>query len=162
MVRRKKAKTASLVLTGLILLLQCFDVSVNAVGLCGGSSISTRMLYSFFHANFFHAVFNCWCMLSVVFAYDISLVGLLTAYAIACTFPVDMVSPRALPTIGLSGVCYALMGRVAFSVSLKWEYRLYILSYLTVGFLFPAFNGWLHLYCYIVGLFVGYLNKPVR
>ena len=33
--------------------------------------------------------------------------------------------------------------------------------YISVGFLFPLVNGWLHLYSYVAGLFVGVLNMPM-
>ncbi len=162
MVRKKESKITSLVLTASILLLQCFDVPLGSVGLCEGSSISARLLYPFFHANIFHAALNCWCMLSVVFLFDVSVAGLLTAYAIAVSVPLGLFPCNTIPTVGLSGVCYALMGRVVFLVGARWKYNFYVLSYIAIGFLFPSLNGWLHLYCYIAGSFVGLLNKPLK
>lgn len=162
MVRRKEAKIASLVLTVAVLLLQCLDVPLENVGLSGDSPVYARFLYPFFHANMLHAAINCWCLLSVVFIYDVSLAAMAVSYLVAVLYPIGFFSPDALPTVGLSGVCYTLMGRVAFCVRERWKYQLYMLSYIAVGFLLPGFNGCLHLYCYIAGLLVGFLNKPIR
>lgn len=162
MVRRKEAKIASLVLTVAVLLLQCLDVPLGNVGLSVDSPVYARFIYPFFHANMLHAAVNCWCLLSVVFIYDVSLASLALSYLVAVLYPIGFFSPDALPTVGLSGVCYTLMGRVAFCVRERWKYQLYVLSYIAVGFLLPGFNGCLHLYCYIAGLLVGFLNKPIR
>lgn len=161
MVRRKEAKTTALVLTAIILLIQCFNVPVESVGLYRDSSILGRMLYPFFHGNILHAAINGWCLLSVVFMYDISLTGLLISFVISACPPQCILS-QDVYTVGMSGMCFALMGRIAFSVKYRIKYQMHIVSYLLLGFLFPSVNGWLHLYCYIAGLLVGFLNMPIR
>ncbi|MCU6767838.1 rhomboid family intramembrane serine protease [Barnesiella propionica] len=168
MVRRTKAKTAVLVLAVIIIVLHSVGISPECVGIYKGSAVFTRFIYPFFHATWLHTLLNMWCLISLVFNYNISLYSLIIAYMITISFPVDtfnlILGPGnfLLPTVGFSGICFALMGRVALFVKKKWLFQSWIWVYIIIGFLFPASNGWLHLYCYSVGLFAGYLNKPVR
>lgn len=169
MVREASAKTASLALAAGVVLLYIAGVSPDEYGLCVGSPFLCRLTYHVFHASFLHAALNAWVFLSVVFLFDISLVQILTAFVVASSFPADTIyhlMPCAdtllLPTIGLSGVCYALMGRISFMVARKWYYQGWMAFYIGVGFLFPNVNGWIHLYCYLVGVLLGYINKPTK
>ena len=132
-----------------VILLYFLGLEAEKYGLCVGATLFQRLSFHFFHASFLHAALNAWVLLSVVFLFDISIYPIITAFIIA-------------PTIGLSGVCYALMGRIAFMVAKKWEYQGWMAFYIGVGFLFPNMNGWIHLYCYLVGMLVGFLNKPLR
>ena len=162
MVRRKEAKIAALLVVGLSLILCFLDVPLEKVGICRNGSFYTRMTYHFFHASLLHWFANAWCLLSLFFIYEMSLRHMLSAYIIAsivpmCLFP----SSFSVPTVGLSGICFALMGRVALYVDKKLYYQAWLLFYLAVGFLFPGSNGWLHLYCYAAGMFVGFINKPL-
>ena len=87
------------------------------------------------------------------------------AYVIAVTVPVDTLGSFiniASPTVGLSAVVFVLFGSISFEVVRKWYYQGWMLLYLVVGFLFPNTNAWLHLYCYLAGLLVALLNKPVK
>ena len=169
MVREAQAKTASLVLAAGVVILYFLGVNAEEYGLCVGATLLQRLSFHFLHASFLHAALNAWVLLSVVFIFDISIFPILTAFIIASTFPINFLHdlmPCAetllLPTIGLSGVCYALMGRVAFMVQKKWTYQAWMAFYIGVGFLFQNMNGWIHLYCYLVGLVIGFLNKPLR
>lgn len=167
MARETAAKAAALAISALtIILCVGFDASADRVGLYPGALFVNRFTYHFFHVSFLHVLLNAWCLLSVVFLYDISWLTLLGAFLMAASFPVDSLSvilPCAfsLPTIGLSGVCYALMGRIAFMTERKIYYQLWLWFYIALGFAFPNVNGWLHLYCYLVGLFIGFINKPL-
>lgn len=169
MVREAKAKAASLMLAAGVILLYFLGLDAEKYGLCVGATLFQRLSFHFFHASFLHAALNAWVLLSVAFLFDISIYPIITAFVIASAFPINFLHdlmPCAetllLPTIGLSGVCYALMGRIAFMVAKKWEYQGWMAFYIGVGFLFPNMNGWIHLYCYLVGLVVGFLNKPLR
>ena len=89
---------------------------------------------------------------------------MLGAYLIAVTIPVDTLAPFLPfdnPTVGLSGVVYVLFGSISFDVLRKRYYQCWMLFYITVGFLIPNTNAWLHLYCYLCGLIVALLNKPI-
>lgn len=159
--KKKAGKISALVISILVfcLALQHVD-NWEAVGIYSGCGLTCRVLYTFYHANLLHALLNAWCLLSVVFIYDTSVWRLLIAYIIACTIPVVCLSD--VPTVGLSGVVFALFGSISFEVERKAYYQLWMLAYLFVGFLFPNTNAWVHLYCYIVGLLVALLNKPVK
>lgn len=163
MVRRKEAKITALLVVGFSLILCFLDVSFPDVGIFREGRQYARLTYHFFHVSVLHWFANAWCLLSLFFIYEMSLKNLLTAYVFAslvpmCVFPA---SSFAVPTVGLSGVCFVLMGRIALFVERKLYYQAWLVFYLAVGFLFPGSNGWLHLYCYIAGLFVGFLNKPL-
>lgn len=164
--KRKKEKITALLISAVVVLLPLLvSLEWNEVGIYSGCRLYGRLLYSFFHANILHAVLNAWCLLSLVFIYDISYWRMLLAYIIAVTVPVDILDSfinMAAPTVGLSAVVFVLFGSISFEVVRKWYYQGWMLLYLVVGFLFPNTNAWLHLYCYLVGLLVALLNKPVK
>ena len=119
-----------------------------------------RLTYHFFHANALHLFLNLWCFLSCVFLADMSAGKLFAAYFIACTAPA--LSP--VPTVGFSGVCFALLGFVLWKSRNKLEYNAYVL----LGIVLPlvvvphALNNLLHLYCYAVAVILGALQRLRR
>lgn len=159
--KKKAGKISALIVAILVFILaiQCTQ-DWSAVGIYSGCGLSCRLLYPFYHANLLHAILNAWCLLSIVFIYDTSIWRLTLAYIIAVTIPSLFLS--VIPTVGLSGVVFALFGSISFEVGRKLYYQLWMLAYLAIGFLFPNTNAWVHLYCYIVGLLVALLNKPVK
>lgn len=163
---RKVEKTAAVVVALSVTALSFVHVADwSAVGICASCPLSNRLLYPFFHAGFLHALLNAWCLLSVVFIYDVSYLRMLFAYVAAVTVPVDTLGtflPLDSPTVGLSGVVYVLFGTISFEVAHKRYYQLWMLFYIAVGFLFPNTNAWLHLYCYLCGLAFACLNKPIN
>lgn len=166
MVRRKVEKTAALILAALIMALSlvsvfCSGPDWSAVGVFRGASMLSRLGYSFFHASVLHAALNAWCLLSIVFLYDVSWRRLLVAYLVAVCVP-DFALSSLCPTVGLSVVCFALLGLVASEARNKLFYNFCIIFYLFFGFLLHFINGWIHLYGYIAGLLVGVLVMPVR
>lgn len=177
MVRNEKAKTAALVLTAgvFVISLLCHDMTALDVAVCEDASVPARLSYSFFHASAVHALINCWCLLSVVFIYDVSITYLFIAYAIAVCFPVNTLSAifpiAGEPTVGLSAVCFALFGMVFFQLKRKLYFTAWLLSLITIGCVLPPLcslvgisvtypNSIIHIYSYVVGLFVGFLNSP--
>ena len=185
MVRTAKTKTTTLVLVSICLIVSVLTSVLNGFpiekfGICKGSPILARLAYSFFHASIPHALINCWCLLSIVFIYDISLSSLIIAYITAVTFPIDTIAatvPHAsewgVPTVGLSAVCFSLLGQVAFQVRRKRLFHTWVLSFITIGFILPPLcsvcgyaiatpNNILHIYCYVAGLLVGFLNSPAH
>ena len=168
MVRQKEAKNTALVTAVVIMLMSftyLFDWSrgilppLPEVGVAVGSSVSARFLYSFFHASPVHAVVNAWCLLCIVFLYDVSVWRLLTAYIVAVAVPGFLLSE--VPTVGLSCVCYFLLGSLIFEVKRKLYFLSCMALYIAVGFLFPSVNALIHLYGYLAGLVVGLLNAPM-
>lgn len=169
MVREKNAKIASLACSAGVIILYFCGLSVAQYGIGVGASFMQRLSFHFFHASALHVFMNVWVFLSVVFIFDLSLWSIITAFIIGSLFPCDTLyaifpsmESLLLPTVGLSGVCYALMGRVAFMVQRKWYYQAWLCFYIGLGFLFPNMNAWIHLYCYIAGMGIGLLNKPLK
>lgn len=145
---------ASVILSSLIYIPDWMTVGISTD--CG---ILQRFGYSFFHTSFIHAAINTWCFISILFLYDVTWRRMTAAYIIAVTVPEFVLSP--VPTVGLSAVCFALLGLIAFQVKRKLYYNGCIALYITLGFLFPLVNGWLHLYSYVAGLIVGLLTMPI-
>lgn len=159
--KKKAAKAMSLLVSILVFCLSLQDMTDwYAVGIYTGCGLGCRMLYPFYHANVLHAILNAWCLLSVIFIYDISLWRFFLSYIIAVTIPSFCLS--GIPTVGLSGVVFALFGSISFEVQRKAYYQLWMLAYLVAGFLFPNTNALVHLYCYMAGGAVALLNKPVK
>lgn len=165
MVRETKTKTFTLFLTVAILIIAIFApcnsgiASSSLATLHPGCSCIDRLLYPFFHASFFHAALNCWCLLSLVFAYHISIHMLALAFVVASSVPSIIIGG---PTVGLSGICFFLMGRCSFLAQRTLLYHFYCIFYLAIGFLFPACAASLHLYSYICGFFIGWLNSTTK
>lgn len=182
MVRGKKAKTASLTLVAICLILSLAQLAapvpsafpLGLVAIHAGCGLLPRLLYSFFHASLLHCLINSWCLLSVVFYYDLPLSALLTSYLIAATVPAHLTSYISLlpsDTVGLSGLCFALMAQASFRASRKLFFHTWIAGFLAFSSLVPYLcsvcgygiatpNTPLHIYCYVVGLMVGFLNSP--
>lgn len=159
--RKKNGKVSALILAILVLCLALQGVKDwYAVGIYTGCGLCCRLSYPFCHVGIVHALLNAWCLLSVVFIYDISLSRLCLAYIISVFIPSICLS--ATPTVGLSGVVFALFGSISFEVERKAYYQLWMLAYLVAGFLFPNTNALVHLYCYMAGGVVALLNKPVK
>jgi len=159
MVRGEVQKAAALVYVAVAACLLLTGAAADDVGLRAGCSVRARLAYPLFHANVFHYAVNAWCLLTLVFGYRVPGRALLAAYAVAVTAPAF---GAAVPTIGLSGVLYCLFGRLSFAVRRKWLWQAWWAAPLAIGFLLPQVNAWLHLYCYLCGVLLGLLNKPVR
>lgn len=133
-------------LTALLLAWGGFDISF---GYADGSNLLTHFTYHFAHASVWHLAGNLLCF--YLFIRNRSSFGeLFCAYCIAtiCSF----FSPHPLPTVGLSGLIYALLGmRIA---TLKRISRDFLIR-LAVLLLLPAVSGkvniLLHLSCVAVG-----------
>lgn len=121
-------------------------------------TIADRMLYSFCHATWMHAILNVWALLSIVFIYEPKMSKLIIAYAIA------ILCPKALcptPTVGLSVIIYALLGMMSFRVIDKAFYQLCMACALIAGCLFPYSNGAIHIYAYLSGIIIEILDTPI-
>lgn len=194
MLRRKKTKIAALLLSLAMFILLFTDISPYDVGIyvsrqaCSDKPTVTssqanltcrlsadcssachlslrnwsarNFTYHFFHVGALHLFLNLWCFLSCVFLADMSAGRLFAAYLIACTAPA--LSP--VPTVGFSGVCFAILGFVMWQSKNKLEYNAYVL----LGIVLPlvvvphAVNNLLHLYCYAVAVILGALQRLRR
>lgn len=131
----------------------------SCVGLCVGAPSFVRLTYHFFHASIIHAVLNAWCLLSIIFLYKVSWSDILIAYVIAAIAPPFVLT--ALPTVGMSAVCYALLGLMVFKTRSPLRFTLLLIPYLIIGFFIPVVNAWLHLYSFVAGLMVSLLFIPI-
>ena len=161
---RKVEKIAAVVIALFVTVLSLFHITNwSSVGIYTHCPLPGRFIYPFFHANVFHAILNAWCLLALVFTYDITFWRLLAAYVVAVSMPVDTLGtllPLDHPTVGLSGVVYVLFGSISCEVVRKSYYQAWMCFYICIGFLFPNTNTWLHLYCYAAGLVGALLNCP--
>ena len=153
-----QTKTATLVLSLALLILAFFNAPQQCV-LQPGCGITGHLCYHFFHANFFHALCNVWCLLALAFYYDIEDWELLLAWLIACSVP--SVAMPSQPTVGASGVCFALMGIVFYKVARKRYYLSWIIPIVAIGFFIPAMAATLHLYCFTLGITVSLVLQAV-
>lgn len=157
MAEGEETKTTALVLTALVTVLSLMPVSPEHTALMPSCPWTHRLMYQFFHAGLLHAVLNGWVLISAVFMYPTSHWMLLTAYVISATVP-EALCP--LPTLGMSGLVFALLGEYSFTVARKWYYQRWMLGFILFGILVPNINGWLHLYCYGLGVSVSFLTSP--
>ena len=161
MVREKEAKISALVYVAVALVLCFIHVPLAEVGIYKGCSFASRLLYPFFHANIFHCLVNCWCLLSLAFLLDISIPALALSYAVAVFVPVGLWD-QTVPVVGFSGAFYCICGMLTFKVRTKWRWLLWWSFFIGVGFFFSQNANLLHLWCYAVGIFIGFLNSPAK
>ncbi len=171
MVRRKEAKAAALVLTGVCIILCLIQwltgwPQLTEVGISEDCSFLARLSYSFFHANMLHCLVNCWTMLSVVFVYDLPLSRIIISYIAAVCYPW-----ASTPTVGLSAVVFCLFGQVLWLSRNRMLFNFWVVSFIVAGIILPHFfirlgfhiafpDNALHIYSYVVGLVVGFVNSP--
>lgn len=124
------------------------------VGIYADSPWWHRFTYQFAHKNAVHLCMNCYCLYIGMRRFNISLPTLLLCYLVSATSPVL----SAVPTIGISGVVYALFGYINNLVARKWYFAMWIAVYIGVMALFGT-NAVVHIYCYVVGLLIGYGRK---
>lgn len=130
---------------------------IPLAGIHEGCSVAERMAFPLQHVSLTHLLLNVWCFLSEVFYYRIGIKHLTAAYAANVVFPF----PSTL-TVGMSGICFFLMGVIAHQVQRKVYFHLWVLAVITAGFVLPNLlrmlgcdvtmpNNFLHVYCYLIG-----------
>ena len=73
---RKVEKITALLISAMIVCLSFSrEWDWQTVGIYAGSNMPERLLYPFFHTNMFHALLNSWCLLSIIFIYDIGIIN---------------------------------------------------------------------------------------
>lgn len=128
-------------------------IEAKQLGLYAGCPWWHRISYQFAHANIIHLAMNAYCLWLCVTRFRLSLLTIGVCFLVACTAP----SFSAVPTIGVSGLVYALFGYINNLVLRKWYFAMWIALYIAVTAFF-ATNALLHLYCYIGGLTIGYIT----
>lgn len=150
-----ETKWTALAIATAVLVLSPFDGD----GIRVGCTWLARASYPLFHVNILHAICNAWCLITLVFYYDLHWWRLLAAYLIAISIPALLLS--ATPVVGLSGVCFALMGLCLPIVQRKLYFSAWVAAFLAVGVILPGVAWAVHLYCYVIGWLVGDIIKAV-
>lgn len=159
MVRRKKKEIAApLLLTTATAIVYLSGASPHTYGLCDGKEWYAHFTYQFLHVSIWHLAINLWSVWCITSTYRLRIWHFATAYFISASY----VFYGHIPTIGISGICFALMGIIWYQVLHIRLYHTWIISFILIGFLFPSTNACLHLYCYAIGFIIGWLNKPVK
>lgn len=161
---RKAEKVAALATAAVVLAVSLLPFrDIAAWGIGPQCTLFNRLTYHFVHANIFHAVLNAWCFVAAVFVYRITGWHLIAAYIIASSVPCGLLAHISsfTPTVGLSGIVFALFGSVSFQVKRRLYWQSWMLAYLLIGLAVPNCNAFLHIWCYVLGLGVALLNKPI-
>lgn len=151
MERGKNAKTASLIIVAVLILLHVMEIPAAAVSAYRGGPFYTRFTYQFFHASWIHLAINVWTFLYAVFIYNLKIPSLVVAFIISVIVPLS-----ATPTVGLSGIVFALYGFISFRFKNKILYHSWMMFFILIGFFFHNINALLHLYCYLTAILVHY------
>lgn len=147
MLRDKKTKIFALALALVTNLMLLANVDYASVGIYHGCPWANRLTYHFFHAGIVHCLVNAWCFLSCVFLAKVSFPMLVWAFVVAACAP----TLGDVPTVGLSGVCYALLGMIMLQSTDKRRYNIVIgMSWLFTALLIPNAANGVHMYCYAV------------
>lgn len=157
MLRRKKTKTATLIFVISITVLYVVGVDPMSIGLYVGCPAYCHFTWPFFHASWLHLIINAWCLLGIVFLYDVS------PSAIAVAYLSSVVAPNMTysPTIGISGICFFLMGYIMWQTLRKLYFNSYIAVFILIGFIFSGGNNMIHIYSYVLGVSYGYLCRKL-
>lgn len=161
MEKKKTTQIATLIIAVIICIISLCNIDKwSAVGIYIDCPLHCRLLYPAFHANIIHAALNAWCLICISFYYDFTLWRLLITYLIAISIPSFLLTNT--PTVGLSGLVFALLGSISFEVQRRLYFQIWTISYIGIGFLLPNTNALLHLYCYAMGFTWATLNKPIK
>lgn len=163
MLRAPQTKTLALLVSLTTLAVLFLPIDKNVWGIYAQGSAKGHFAYSFLHASFWHWLGNAWCLLSLVFYRQVGRGQLLLAYLIASAFPASFIytltgaEVLAQPTVGLSGVCFALAGILTPPISDKRHYLLWLTGAIALGFFFPLINNYIHLWSLGAGVLAGFI-----
>jgi len=175
-----EAKVASLAIASTTILvsvvLSVMDISPCAYGIGGGMPWWHMLSYHMFHANILHAVLNSYCLLSIVFLMGENLRHIILSYIIASTYPVSVIhylSGIDAVTVGMSGMCFAMLGIASWRSTAKMRYHLWIFGFISLGVAIPwvmsalmgkdvaHLDNPLHIYTYAIGVLTGYIERCI-
>lgn len=131
------------------------QIAYDGVGFADNCNIASHFMYTFQHVNIWHLLCNLlvlWSIrnkMNVIAAYGIAI--------IASYFPMYV----TCPTSGMSGLLFAMFGIMwGNNGNIRAALRAGMPSVVLTVFL-PHVNGLLHLYCYIIGITYGILEKKI-
>ena len=131
-----------------------------------GWVVADHALYMFFHASVWHLtgnLFVLWMLRGKLYLVEAFTTAFLMSWLPAVPGVWNM-SAAPLCTVGLSGVIFAIIGIKwgVFCVHRTRGYRTFALKvvpFILLGAVVPNVNWSLHLYCLLMGLFVGVVQS---
>lgn len=139
------------------------DPAAWAVG--QGMPLWHSVTYQHIHASWIHVLCNAWVFLSVIFFWRPSVIQLLAAYVMSALFGILACCTHVAPTVGLSGLIYAMFGIYCLTpttMSGLVRYQATALATMVVYCFFPGFSIACHALCYAMGVFYAIINYPIR
>lgn len=145
------------ILTCLIIYGASFFVDVRPLGFTDSSPLFTHYSYMFTHLGFGHLLINLigiFGFSTAVRRYDVSSTAFLAA--MLCAVAASMGTGMDLPTVGASGVSYALMGiYTAYNFKYTWLASvIVIISIMLFAGQYNHANTSLHLLAFIYGFII--------
>ena len=143
----------------------CFGLTAEGdtafLSTIGRKALLCRLAYPFIHAHPLHAAVNGWVLLQLAFRTPLTLRRLLLAFVVAWSCPAFIaVWPTASSSsvVGLSGVLYASFGMWMPRVANRLRYNAIVALWLVAGLCTTSVAVGLHLYCYLLGILLGFLQ----
>ena len=161
----------------------CFGFTAESDAAIVCEALLCRLAYPFIHAHPLHAAVNGWVLLQLSFRTPLTLRRLLLAFVVAWSCPAfiavwptartdlcvgtsAMVDPSAMTAlttapstvVGLSGVLYALFGMWMPHVARRLRYNAIVALWLAAGLCATSVAVGLHLYCYLLGILLSFLQ----
>lgn len=121
-------------------------IDAMLVGIYDGCRWYQHLTYQFFHANIFHLVINLYVMWLCITRFKLSQRQMLMCFIISALPPATL----PIPTIGASGIVYAMLGIINTMVVKKLRFAMWIAAYIATSALFNC-NWSIHLCCYALG-----------
>ena len=128
-------------------------ISANpyAIGVYNGCQWYQHLTYQFFHASIFHLGANIYVMWFCTTRFALKQWQLLMCLIISMLTP----PIYTMPTIGASGIVYAMLGMINAIVLEKLRFASWIALYITISAFFNC-NWVIHLLCFILGFTTNY------
>lgn len=117
--------------------------------------------YQWQHVNVFHLIGNLLSLTAIGFGY-FRLPPLAVPAALVISVAVPLVYPSVfdVPTFGLSGIIFALLGMISIFAYRKLYYHAWIASFILFFHFFGHSNSLLHILTYITGIFYAWFVTP--
>jgi membrane associated rhomboid family serine protease len=116
------------------------------------------LVYQWCHCNVWHLIANIYCVWMIARS-NYRVVARQVAYAYAISIVMVFLS---VPTQGMSGIIYALLGMLSWQSARIRTYHLWMAGFLLLGLVLPKVNVTLHLLCYGAGLISETFHSPWR
>lgn len=151
---RKEAQALTLLVVLLCLGMLVVSPDMDNVSLIKDAPWWRRVVYVFCHANVVHLGMNVWAILYLVFLFRVDIWMLLLAVLSAMVVPDILIGN--VPTVGLSGVVFFILGGIVNIVSNKYKYLLSNFVFIAMGLVLPHIAWGIHLWCFLCGLIYAY------